>query len=580
VSGDEFAGGLERDPGEDVGSHAITQGTLALSSNYALTFVPGTLAITARAITVTVDSLTKVYGEADPALTYQITSGSLAVGDSFTGSLTRDPGEDVGIYAMTQGSLALNSNYTLTVVPGTLEITARSVTVTADPKAKIYGEADPALTFIFTYEFAGTHVTGGDFSGSLSRAAGEDVGSYAIEQGTLTLGGNYVLIFVSAALDITPKALTGSFTAADKVYNGTTAATIATRSLDGILGGDEVSLTGGVASFDTPDVGPGKTVTGTGFTLSGADAGNYSLVSSTLTTTASITPASTDTRAPNTQIVSGRPPKFVIRTTATFTFTGSDNVTAAQDLRFECSLDGGAFNPCTSPLALTGLADGVRAFAVRAIDQAGNVDPTPSTHTWRVDTVAPMLSLPSAMTVPGTRTNGASVPFTATAFDAVSGVETVKCSPKSGSTFRYGTTTVRCEARDDAGNSAVGTFTVTVTYRIRGFFHPIDTGNTVNTVQAGKTVPFRFEVFAGDSEIKTRSVVTSISYTIVPSFPAGSPVDAVEETSSRATALLFAPGEGRFVYYWQTPDLPAGTCLVVTITFRDGTTLSAQLMLT
>ena len=41
----------------------------------------------------------KVFGEADPELTYEITSGELAAnGDAFTGALTRDPGEDVGIY--------------------------------------------------------------------------------------------------------------------------------------------------------------------------------------------------------------------------------------------------------------------------------------------------------------------------------------------------------------------------------------------------------------------------------------------------------------------------------------------------
>ncbi len=47
-------------------------------------------------MTVTADPQTKVYGDADPALTYQITSGSLAFSDEFTGSLTRDAGEDVG----------------------------------------------------------------------------------------------------------------------------------------------------------------------------------------------------------------------------------------------------------------------------------------------------------------------------------------------------------------------------------------------------------------------------------------------------------------------------------------------------
>ncbi|MBN7803736.1 hypothetical protein J0A67_22980, partial [Algoriphagus aestuariicola] len=67
-------GALGRDAGEDVGNYAITQGTLALSSNYDLSFVEGNLEITVREIEVTADDQTKVYGEADPALTYQVTS--------------------------------------------------------------------------------------------------------------------------------------------------------------------------------------------------------------------------------------------------------------------------------------------------------------------------------------------------------------------------------------------------------------------------------------------------------------------------------------------------------------------------
>src|SRR5205823_4496069 len=71
-----------------------------------------------------------------------------------------------------------------------------------------------------------------------------------------------------------------------KVYDGTTAATVTSRSTVGDLGG--VSLTGGTATFDTKDIGTGKTVTLTGATLSGADAGNY-LLDSVTTTTADIT---------------------------------------------------------------------------------------------------------------------------------------------------------------------------------------------------------------------------------------------------------------------------------------------------
>src|SRR3989442_811628 len=97
-------------------------------------------------------------------------------------------------------------------------------------------------------------------------------------------------LFPSTTLFRSPLTITGSFTASSKVYDGTAAATIATRSLTGVIAPDVVSLTGGTATFSDKNVANGKTVTATGFTLSGADAGNYQLASTTLTATANITP--------------------------------------------------------------------------------------------------------------------------------------------------------------------------------------------------------------------------------------------------------------------------------------------------
>ncbi len=88
---------------------------------------------------------------------------------------------------------------------------------------------------------------------------------------------------------ITPLAITGAITAADKDFDTTTAATITSRTLTGAINGDAVSYSGGSASFDTPTPGTNKTVTGSGLGLSGADAGNYS-VNPTAFTTASIRP--------------------------------------------------------------------------------------------------------------------------------------------------------------------------------------------------------------------------------------------------------------------------------------------------
>ncbi len=76
-------------------------------------------------------------------------------------------------------------------------------------------------------------------------------------------------------------------TASNKIYDGTTAATlnIASAALVGVISGDVVTLgTSGVTGvFENSNVGISKTVYVSGFTISGGDAGNYSLVQPTTT---------------------------------------------------------------------------------------------------------------------------------------------------------------------------------------------------------------------------------------------------------------------------------------------------------
>ncbi len=264
VSGDSFTGALTRVAGETVAEspYAINQGTLALSTNYALTFVGNSLAITARPITVTADPKTKVYGDADPALTYQMTAGSLVSGDSFTGALTRVAGETVAEspYAINQGTLALSTNYALTFAGNSLAITARPITVTADPKTKVYGDADPALTYQMT---AGSLVTGDSLSGSLTRVGGESVAGspYVINQGSVTAGSNYALTFVGSSLAITKKAASVSAVADTKVYGSADPTFATTKS--GFL----VADTGAAKITFSASRAPGETVGGSPYLI-------------------------------------------------------------------------------------------------------------------------------------------------------------------------------------------------------------------------------------------------------------------------------------------------------------------------
>jgi hypothetical protein len=94
-----------------------------------------------------------------------------------------------------------------------------------------------------------------------------------------------------------------------------------------------------------------------------------------------------DSRAPETAIDSS-PPDPSSSSSAVFGFGGSDDLTPAAGLRFECQLDGGGFSACASPQGYSGVADGSHSFEVRAIDGAGNVDATPAGFGWTIGPVA------------------------------------------------------------------------------------------------------------------------------------------------------------------------------------------------
>jgi hypothetical protein len=90
-----------------------------------------------------------------------------------------------------------------------------------------------------------------------------------------------------------------------------------------------------------------------------------------------------DTIAPDT-IITGGPPSPVASTSARFSFTSTQPGST-----FECSLNGASYRACTSPIDYSGFLEGAHTFAVQATDPAGNVDASPASRTWTVDTIAP-----------------------------------------------------------------------------------------------------------------------------------------------------------------------------------------------
>lgn len=86
-----------------------------------------------------------------------------------------------------------------------------------------------------------------------------------------------------------------------------------------------------------------------------------------------------DIELPQTKILKG-PKQGALGQPAVFKFTSTE-----RGSRFACSLDHRAFKKCASPRRYKGLAAGRHNFEVRAIDAAGNLDPTPAKRSWVIE---------------------------------------------------------------------------------------------------------------------------------------------------------------------------------------------------
>jgi hypothetical protein len=169
-----------------------------------------------------------------------------------------------------------------------------------------------------------------------------------------------------------------------------------------------------------------------------------------------------DCEAPETTITSG-PTGVTSDPTPTFGLSSDDEGT------FECSLDEGDFVPCADPYTTPTLADGPHALLVRAIDENGNVDPTPAERSFTVR--MPVKPPPAADTDPPettitsapkprvkTKRKRARVAFTFTADEAATfacsldGKGYVPCASPLKAKVRRGKHVLRVRAIDRAGN--------------------------------------------------------------------------------------------------------------------------------
>ena len=209
VNGDKLTGALATKAGStsNVGSYAITQGTLAASSNYKLTYTGANLAVTARPITVTANKASMVYGDSVPTLSYGVTSGDLVNNDQLTGKLATKAGStsNVGSYSITQGSLA-NSNYDITYKGNKLAVNKAALTVTAKDASKTFNglayKGGNGVTFNGLVNNESRSVLGGKLTYGGSSQGAVNVGNYTIDASGLT-SGNYAITYVPGQLNVT-----------------------------------------------------------------------------------------------------------------------------------------------------------------------------------------------------------------------------------------------------------------------------------------------------------------------------------------------------------------------------------------
>ncbi len=289
----------------------------ASASNYTLTGATGSVTVTTAALAVTLTG-SETYNGTASAPASALTVSNKVSGDTLTlsGSVTlasaNAGAETITSFAgLTLGG-ASASNYTLTGATGSVTVNPEALTITATNQNQVYGFGGTSAALgttgfkassgtIYNGDITGVTITadGADDyksgSGNYRRGAWDLTASAATGPGVANYNITYAnnLFFTTAVLRIAPQPLTISgMRANDKPYDGTTTATI-DNSGDapvGVIAGDVVNLnTSTTASFSQANAGNFLTVTGSLFSISDADADNYSL--SQPTAIASIEPA-------------------------------------------------------------------------------------------------------------------------------------------------------------------------------------------------------------------------------------------------------------------------------------------------
>lgn len=280
-----------------VGSYSI-QVSGAADPNYSISYSPGVLTVTRIPLTVVADEQTKVYGTSDPVLTYT-SDKTLIGGSTFTGTLMRSFGENVGSYVINIGTLSAGANYDITFVSKKLHITAKPLTITNPTltTSRIYNGGTEAA--VIPGELIGL-IPGDENKVKVSAVANyttKNVGAGIPISVVYSLSGgasdNYTKpadYFVLTG-EIAAKQLTISNTVVttNKMYDGTTSAVVEkVGTLSGVEAVDVSNIgVSAIANYNDAKVGIAKSITVI-YTLTGSGTANYIVPSGLQITNAKI----------------------------------------------------------------------------------------------------------------------------------------------------------------------------------------------------------------------------------------------------------------------------------------------------
>ncbi len=202
-------------------------------------------------------------------------------------------------------------------------------------------------------------------------------------------------------------------------------------------------------------------------------------------------------------------------------------------------------------------------------DTAGNVTAAgAASHSYKVDKTDPTASFDSV--VANAYFGSVAAAPSCTASDDVSGPAGCVVT---GYSNLVGTHTLTATATDNAGRTSTAQQTYTVmAWTIKGFYQPVDMNGVLNTVKGGSTVPAKFEVFAGSTELTDTNLVTMSAAKITCTLTT---VDDIELTSTGNTSLRYDATGGQFIYNWKTPATP-GSCYKLTMKAADGSSIYAN----